>query len=190
MSSLGSDFGLTVRLGDAPWRMGRDDGFWIDGGRALRERRTAPAAVRLPADIERRAEAIEPASRLCPCGCGELTRIGGGRSERLDIVPKGIVTEEERDEANETEKVWTDRAFLAIATAKIRGGQAAGAGAGIAHQVHGAMGFTREYSLQHRTRRLWAWRDEFDPETTWAIDLGRHVAVSGGDALWATVTAV
>ena len=82
-----------------------------------------------------------------------------------------------------------DRTFLAVAAAKIRGGQAAGAGAAIAHQVHGAMGFTREYSLQHRTRRLWAWRDEFDPETVWAIELGRHVARRGGDALWATVTA-
>ena len=60
-----------------------------------------------------------------------------------------------------------DRAFLAVATAKIRGGQAAGAA--IAHQVHGAMGFTREYGLQHRTRRLWTWCDEFDPETVWAI---------------------
>ena len=83
-----------------------------------------------------------------------------------------------------------DRAFLAVATAKIRCGQAAGAGAGIAHQVHGAMGFTREYSLQHRTRRLWAWRDDFDPETMWAIELGRHVARRGGDALWATVASV
>ena len=83
-----------------------------------------------------------------------------------------------------------DRTFLAVATAKIRCGQAAGAGAGIAHQVHGAMGFTREYSLQHRTRRLWVWRDEFDPETVWAIELGRHVAARGNDALWATVTEV
>ena len=83
-----------------------------------------------------------------------------------------------------------DRTFLAVATAKIRGGQAAGSGAGIAHQVHGAMGFTREYSLQHRTRRLWAWRDDFDPETVWAIELGRHVARRGGDTLWATVASV
>ena len=82
-----------------------------------------------------------------------------------------------------------ERTFLAVATAKIRGGQAAGVGAGIAHQVHGAMGFTREYSLQHHTRRLWAWRDEFGPETVWAIELGRHIAKHGGDALWATVTA-
>ena len=83
-----------------------------------------------------------------------------------------------------------DRTFLAVATAKIRCGQAAGAGAGIAHQVHGAMGFTHEYSLQHRTRRLWAWRDEFDPETAWAIELGRHIAQLGGDAVWEAVTAV
>ena len=82
-----------------------------------------------------------------------------------------------------------ERTFLAVAAAKIRGGQAAGTGAGIAHQVHGAMGFTREYSLQHRTRRLWAWRDEFGPETVWAIALGRHVAKRGADDLWATVTA-
>ena len=86
--------------------------------------------------------------------------------------------------------VGDDRTFVAVAAAKIRGGQAAGAGAGIAHQVHGAMGFTREYSLQHRTRRLWAWRDDFDPETVWAIELGRHVARRGGDALWATVASV
>ena len=84
-----------------------------------------------------------------------------------------------------------ERTFLAVAAAKIRGGQAAGAGAGIAHQVHGAMGFTREYSLQHRTRRLWAWRDEFDPEAIWAIRLGRHIAGgAGGSSLWAAVTAV
>ena len=33
MVSFGSDFGLTVRLGDAPWRMDGDDGLWIDEGR-------------------------------------------------------------------------------------------------------------------------------------------------------------
>lgn len=84
-----------------------------------------------------------------------------------------------------------ERSFLAIAAAKIRAGQAAGAGAAIAHQVHGAMGFTREYALQQRTRRLWAWRDEFHPESAWAIRLGRHIARSGGgERLWEAVTAV
>ncbi len=83
-----------------------------------------------------------------------------------------------------------ERSFLAVAAAKIRSGQAAGAGAAIAHQVHGAMGFTREYALQQRTRRLWAWRDEFHPESVWAIELGRRIARSGGDRLWEALTAV
>ena len=82
------------------------------------------------------------------------------------------------------------RALLAVASAKIRAGEAAGAGAAIAHQVHGAIGFTREYSLQHATRRLWSWRDDFGAETPWAIELGRHVAGAGADALWPSLTAV
>ena len=30
---------------------------------------------------------IEPDSLQCPCGCGEMVRIGEDRTERLDIVP-------------------------------------------------------------------------------------------------------
>ena len=83
-----------------------------------------------------------------------------------------------------------DRALIAVASAKIRAGEAAGAGAALAHQVHGAIGFTREYSLQQRTRRLWAWRDEFGPETVWALELGCFVAREGADALWPRLTSI
>jgi len=76
-----------------------------------------------------------------------------------------------------------------IAVAKVRVGEAASTGAAIAHQVHGAIGFTREYSLHHATRRLWAWREEFGNETFWAMRLGRMVAAAGADALWPTITA-
>ena len=82
-----------------------------------------------------------------------------------------------------------ERAFRAVAAAKIRTGEAAGNGAAIAHQVHGAIGFTREYSLQHRTRRLWSWRDDFGPEAEWADELGRQVAAAGADRLWSDLTA-
>ena len=82
-----------------------------------------------------------------------------------------------------------DRAFRAVAAAKIRAGEAAGSGAAIAHQVHGAIGFTREYSLQQRTRRLWSWRDDFGPEAEWADELGRLVAAAGADRLWADLSA-
>jgi acyl-CoA dehydrogenase len=72
----------------------------------------------------------------------------------------------------------------AVAIAKVRGGEAAGAGAAIAHQVHGAMGFTYEHTLHHATRRLWSWREEFGNETAWATRLGRIVAAQGADRLW------
>jgi acyl-CoA dehydrogenase len=76
-----------------------------------------------------------------------------------------------------------------VAIAKMRVGEAAGTGAAIAHQVHGAMGFTKEHSLHHATRRLWAWREEFGNEAVWATTLGRMVAERGADALWPFITA-
>jgi alkylation response protein AidB-like acyl-CoA dehydrogenase len=82
------------------------------------------------------------------------------------------------------------RTFMAVASAKIRTGEAANAGAAIAHQVHGAIGFTREYSLHHRTRRLWAWRDDFLPERVWAARLGQFVCDQGADGLWPMLTSI
>jgi len=82
------------------------------------------------------------------------------------------------------------RTFMAVASAKIRAGEAANAGAAIAHQVHGAIGFTREYSLHHRTRRLWTWRDDFLPERVWAARLGQLVCDQGADDLWPTLTSI
>jgi acyl-CoA dehydrogenase len=75
-----------------------------------------------------------------------------------------------------------------VAIAKVRCGEAAGTGAAIAHQVHGAMGFTYEHSLHHATRRLWAWREEFGNEGMWAQRLGRMVAAHGADQLWPFIT--
>jgi len=75
-----------------------------------------------------------------------------------------------------------------VAIAKVRGGEAAGTGAAIAYQVHGAMGFTYEHSLHHATRRLWAWREEFGNEAVWAQRLGRMVAAHGADQLWPFIT--
>ena len=75
-----------------------------------------------------------------------------------------------------------------IAAAKARAGEAAGLVAEIGHQVHGAMGFTREYKLHHSTKRLWSWRDEFGAETVWQEHIGRQVADGGADALWPLLT--
>jgi len=75
-----------------------------------------------------------------------------------------------------------------VAVAKARIGEAAGKSAEIGHQVHGAMGFTREHNLHYVTRRLWSWRDEFGNETYWQSRLGRMVASRGADALWPMLT--
>ena len=80
-------------------------------------------------------------------------------------------------------------AFFEIAAAKARIGEAAGIVAAIAHQVHGAIGFTHEYSLHRSTRRLWAWRDEFGTETEWMAWIGSTVAKVGGEGLWPFLTA-
>jgi acyl-CoA dehydrogenase len=84
--------------------------------------------------------------------------------------------------------VGSDIVAAEVAVAKLRVGEAAGAGAAIAHQVHGAMGFTYEHSLHHATRRLWAWREEFGNETHWATQLGHMVAARGADELWPFLT--
>jgi acyl-CoA dehydrogenase len=84
--------------------------------------------------------------------------------------------------------IASDITAAQVAIAKLRVGDAAGTGAAIAHQVHGAMGFTYEHTLHHSTRRLWGWREEFGNETLWAERLGRMVAAAGADELWPFVT--
>ena len=77
---------------------------------------------------------------------------------------------------------------FAVAVAKSRAGEAAGKGADIAHQVHGAMGFTREHNLHHLTRRLWSWRDEFGNETHWQTRIGEMALKQGANMLWPFLT--
>ena len=76
-----------------------------------------------------------------------------------------------------------------IACAKVVVGEAAEVGPRIAHQVHGAIGFTYEHSLHFATRRLWAWRSEFGTGEEWAARLGARVLTAGADALWPSITA-
>ena len=79
---------------------------------------------------------------------------------------------------------------FAVAAAKARASQAAGTVARLAHQVHGAIGYTAEHDLHHWTRRLWAWRDEYGNEAHWWQVLGAEAARDGGAALWPAMVAV
>lgn len=76
-----------------------------------------------------------------------------------------------------------------VAVAKSRVGEAASLVSEIAHQVHGAIGFTYEHSLHYRVKRLWAWRDELGHEAEWQERLGRAVIARGADQLWQFIVA-
>ena len=80
-------------------------------------------------------------------------------------------------------------ATFEVAAAKVRTGEAAGKAAAIAHQVHGAIGFTERHPLHESTRRLWAWRDEFGAESEWAERLGSIIGGCGPENLWPILTA-
>ena len=77
---------------------------------------------------------------------------------------------------------------LQIAIAKTRVGEAATLACELAHQVHGAIGFTKEYSLQLATRRLWSWREEFGSDPEWAAKVGTILCGKGADNLWSILT--
>lgn len=77
---------------------------------------------------------------------------------------------------------------FSTAVAKVRAGEAATRGTAIAHQVHGAIGFTHEHALHFATRRLWAWREEFGTDASWAAELGRAAIRARASGFWPGLT--
>lgn len=79
------------------------------------------------------------------------------------------------------------RAAFSAAVAKIRAGEAATRGTSIAHQVHGALGFSCEHLLNFGTRRLWSWREEFGSDSWWAERLGRSAVGGRATRFWPSI---
>lgn len=80
--------------------------------------------------------------------------------------------------------------MLGVAAGTLRAREAAGNGAAIATQMHGAIGFTREHALHLYTTSLWSWRDEFGGQVFWAKLLGKAAVAAGEDGYWPMVTAL
>lgn len=83
----------------------------------------------------------------------------------------------------------SDDALFEIAAAKLRANMAIAQATGIAHQVHGAIGFTEEHQLHRFTRRLFAWRSEYGSDRFWANLLGQWCLDARPEGLWQTITA-
>lgn len=87
---------------------------------------------------------------------------------------------------------WSDPSArgdaITAGCAKVLAGEAADTAATVAHQVHGALGFTYEHILNFATRRLWAWREDHGTASWWARRIGGKVAASGSQAFWPAMT--
>lgn len=81
-----------------------------------------------------------------------------------------------------------EQAGFEIAAAKLRANRAVGVVTAVAHQVHGAIGFTAEYDLHKLTIPLMRWRSAYGNDAFWAKRLGQMVALRGGAGLWTTLT--
>ena len=77
-----------------------------------------------------------------------------------------------------------------VSAGTLRAREAAGNGASIATQMHGAIGFTREHRLHLYTTALWSWRDEYGGQVHWARILGKAALDAGPEGYWPMVTAL
>ena len=75
-----------------------------------------------------------------------------------------------------------------VAAAISRVGDAADSAIAICHQVHGAIGYSKEYALNYRTRRLMAWRADFGGVEYWRGALARGFITATREQFWPAVS--
>ncbi|OOL33067.1 acyl-CoA dehydrogenase [Rhodococcus rhodochrous] len=84
---------------------------------------------------------------------------------------------------------WTGEGLeLSIAVARSCVGHAASVVVRNAHQVHGAMGTTREHRLHEFTRPALAWRSEFGSVQYWDETVTNAALAAGRNGLWMLLT--
>ncbi len=81
-----------------------------------------------------------------------------------------------------------DAVLMAAGVARARVGEAVSKGCAIAHQLHGAIGYTLEHPLRRYTAALWRWRDQFGTQVFWTRKVGRVALSAGPSGLWPLAT--
>jgi alkylation response protein AidB-like acyl-CoA dehydrogenase len=84
----------------------------------------------------------------------------------------------------------SDGLRVAVAVAKATANRATIEVARRSHQVHGAIGTTREYPLHALTLQAAAWRDDFGTEQEWEQRIGRDAAGADVEHIWDYVTQI
>lgn len=87
-----------------------------------------------------------------------------------------------------TDAASADPSLRLIAAARARCGDASDCAIEVGHQVHGAIGYTREYPLNYRTRNLIAWRDQHGSVLDWKAELAGMFIGCARDELWPAMT--
>ena len=117
-------------------------------------------------------QAVQQSLAVMACEVRAVEAAAAALASRLDAVRLDVIA-----------------ADFEIAAAKLRANCAVGVVTAIAHQVHGAIGFTEEYDLHRVTVPLMRWRGAHGNDAFWAARLGRQVAALGGRGLWKAMTA-
>ncbi|MDO7843163.1 acyl-CoA dehydrogenase family protein [Sphingomonas immobilis] len=192
---------LAVTPGEAGNGLARDD-LEIDA--RLPADQVAPRPARFDADAVEAAGALMRALEMAGAlqtvlaltvqYAGERIQFGKPIAKLQAIQQQLAVVADQCAAANAAAELaadaWDgDTSLLGVAVAKARVGEAAGIAASIAHQVHGAIGFTEEHRLHLFTKALWSWRDEFGSETVWQRRLGKAALAAPGDGFWPFITA-
>ncbi len=171
---------------------------WIGPGDTLRVTALAPAeglaerALALAALLDA-AAIVGALERICELTIGHAnTRTQFGRAlsrfQAVQHMAARMASEAAAARAeveNAAAGIAGDNPLWATALAKARASEAAGLAAALAHQIHGAIGYTREYELHRHTRHVWTWRECRGNEHYWNARIGAAARRAGGAGLWA-----
>ncbi|WP_139837144.1 acyl-CoA dehydrogenase family protein [Mycobacterium szulgai] len=117
-----------------------------------------------------------------------LSRFQAVRQEEAQLIGEAAVVCSAVACAVNAMAAGRDADFV-IACAKAQASASVGEITRIAHQLHGAVGFTERSPLHQSTLRLWAWREEDGAEHEWARAVGRRVLAAGARNFWQLITA-
>lgn len=120
-----------------------------------------------------------------------LSRLQAVQRHISDIAGESAVAQAATESALMTAIAsdWTDPTLeFLVAVARSCAGHASSVVVRSSHQVHGAIGTTKEHRLHEFTRAALAWRSEYGSLRSWDELLTEAALAAGADGLWTLIT--